>query len=108
AWPGNGLWCDSPLRRCFFVAEARPRNAVAQPYQRKVPSRLWRALLSTMHGEQRLILILANEWSKTAHCSPHRYYGQDENTRGSFALSEAEGGPNDNRTAKKSDGIVFG
>jgi len=61
-----------------------------------------------LHGEQRLILILANEWAKTAHCSPDRYYGQDENTRGSFALSEAEGGPNHNRTANKSDGIVFG
>src|SRR4029077_14537253 len=61
-----------------------------------------------LHGEQRLILTLTNEWPKAAHCSPHRYCRQNENTRGSLALSEAESGPNHNRAANKSDGIIFG
>ena len=61
-----------------------------------------------LHSEQRLILTLTNKWPKAAHCSPHRYYGQNENTRGSFALSEAESCPNHNRAANKSDGIIFG
>src|SRR6516165_7539916 len=60
-----------------------------------------------LHGEQRLILTLTNEWPKTAHCSPHSYYRQNENPGGSFALSEAERGPNHNRATNKSDGIVF-
>src|SRR6476646_7337189 len=57
-----------------------------------------------VHSEQRLILTLTNEWPKAAHCSPHRYCRQNENTRGSFALGEAESGPNHDRTANKSDG----
>ena len=61
-----------------------------------------------LHSEQRLILTLTSKWPNAAHCSPHRYYGQNENTRGSFALSEAESGPNHNRAANKSDGIIFG
>src|SRR6476646_12301882 len=61
-----------------------------------------------LHSEQRLILTLTGEWPESVDCSPHRYYGQDENTHGSFALSEAEGRPNHNRTANESDGIIFG
>src|SRR5262245_51163723 len=61
-----------------------------------------------LDSEQRLILTLTNEWPKTAHRPPHRYYGQNENTRSGFALSEAKRSPNHNRAANKSDGIVFG
>src|SRR5262245_53787637 len=61
-----------------------------------------------LHDEQRLILTLTNERPKAAHSSPHRYYGQNENTCRGFALSEAERSPNHNRAANKSDGIVFG
>src|SRR3954452_14534782 len=61
-----------------------------------------------LDGEKRLVLILTNKWAKAAHCSPKRYYGQNENTRGGFALSEAESGPNHNGSANKSDGIIFG
>src|SRR5262249_52310189 len=60
-----------------------------------------------LHGQKRLILGFTSKWAKTTHCPPHRYYGQNESTRGSFALSEAEGGPDHNRAANKSDGVVF-
>src|ERR1051326_4137388 len=60
-----------------------------------------------LDSEQRLILTLTDEWPKTAHCSPHRDYGQNENTGSSFALSEPEGGPNHNWPANKRDGIIF-
>src|SRR4029078_677466 len=56
-----------------------------------------------LHSKKRLIFILSSERSKTAHCSPHCYYGKNENTGSSFALSEAECGPNHNRSADKSD-----
>src|SRR5262245_5951246 len=61
-----------------------------------------------LHSEKRLILILTYDGPKPPHRSPHRNYAQNENAGGSFALSETEGGPNHNRAADKSDGIVFG
>src|SRR6476659_10096877 len=61
-----------------------------------------------LNGEQRLILTFTNERPKAAYCSPHRYHGQDENTRGSFALSEAESCPKHNRAANERDWIIFG
>jgi hypothetical protein len=37
---------------------------------------------------------------------PHRDRGQDENSRGSFALRKAEGSPNHNRSANENDWII--
>src|SRR6476660_4656150 len=60
-----------------------------------------------LDGKQRLILTFTHKWPKATHCSPHRYYGQNENTCGSFALGKSEGGPKHNRAANESDGIIF-
>src|SRR5215471_860758 len=62
----------------------------------------------SLYRKKRLILTLINEWPKAVQRSPHRYYRQNENAGRGFPLSEAERGPNDNRPANKSDGIVFG
>src|SRR5215472_7814416 len=61
-----------------------------------------------LHGKKGLILSSANEWPETAHCSPHSYDREHENTRGSFPLGEAERRPNHDRSANESDWIIFG
>src|SRR5262249_20110257 len=60
-----------------------------------------------LYGEKGLILSSANEWPKATHCSPHRYDRQYKNAGGSFALGEAERGPNHNRATNESEWIVF-
>src|SRR5206468_11375393 len=61
-----------------------------------------------LQGEKRLVLCFPKEWPEAMQRSPHRDRGQNEKSRGRFALGKAERGPNYNVSANERYWITSG
>src|SRR6478672_2802707 len=61
-----------------------------------------------LQSDQRLIFRFSDERAEATQRSPHRDYGQNENTRSRFALTKAKRRPNHDGAANESDGIIPG
>src|SRR5947199_4934690 len=56
-----------------------------------------------LQSKKRLVLRFPDEWPETVQCSPNRDRRENEDARSGFALGEAEGHPNHNRSGDESD-----